>query len=77
MSPRSYPSPYAESPADIASRKEGYRSDYHRRHSQAIKAYMEGDSTLLDEFEATDPMTQAARSRSVHFGRAVHYSRNR
>lgn len=52
---------YAESPADLDARKEGYRSDYHRRHSLAIKAYMAGDSSLIDEFESRDPVVQSRR----------------
>ena len=60
------PNPY-DTPAEKDARKEGYASDYQMRFSKAIKAHMAGDSSLLDEFEAQDPVLQARRNGSLRY----------
>lgn len=47
--------------------KAGYASDYQLRFSKAIDAHRMGDSSLLDEFEATDPILQARRRGSLRY----------
>lgn len=52
---------------DYLARKEGYASNYQMRFSQAINAHRMGDSSLLDEFEANDPVLQARRRGSLRY----------
>jgi hypothetical protein len=52
---------------DYMAQKAGYRSDYQMRVSQAINAHRMGDSSLLDEFEANDPIIQARRRGSLRY----------
>jgi hypothetical protein len=47
--------------------KAGYAIDYQMRFSQAIDAHRMGDSSLLDEFEANDPILQARRRGSLRY----------
>ncbi len=68
-------SPY-DLPEEKAAHKAGYASDYQMRFSQAIQAHMAGDSSLLDEFEAQDPVLQARRRGSLRFIPEYPYSKN-
>jgi hypothetical protein len=68
-------SPY-DLPEEKAAYKEGYASDYQRRFSEAIQAHMAGDSSLLDAFEAQDPVLQARRRGSLRFIPEYPYSKN-
>lgn len=52
---------------DYMAQKAGYRSDHQMRFSQAINAHRMGDSSLLDEFEANDPIIQARRRGSLRY----------
>jgi len=65
--------PY-DQPKEKAAYAEGYRSDYQMRFSKAIEAHRLGDSSLLDEFEASDPILQARKSGSLRY--AGSYRRN-
>lgn len=52
---------------DYSAQKQGYRSDYQMRFSQALNAHRMGDSSLLDDFEANDPVLQARRRGSLRY----------
>lgn len=62
---------------DYLARKEGYASDYQMRFSQAINAHRMGDSSLLDEFEANDPILQARRRGSLRYSGVIGFKPHR
>lgn len=53
--------------SDYLARKQGYQSEHQMKFSRAIQAHQAGDSSLLDEFEATDPILQSRKRGSLRY----------
>lgn len=66
---RAAPNPW-DAPADVEARRLGFRSDYEMRFVLALRSYADGDSSLLDEFEASCPVLDGMR-RGVLRGNTV------